>query len=146
VPDTVWADLRARLHAFVARRVPDRFAVDHLAQEIMLRLYSQIGRLRERDRLDAWAYQVARNAIADYWRDRAASRELPLDDQLSERLASLPERERDDEAEAHRAELARCLARSTSSASPIARRSASPTSAPRPRPTRLSSSASRSRG
>src|SRR5207247_958672 len=30
----------------------------------------------------------ARNVIADHWRDRAAGRESPLDDELSERLAS----------------------------------------------------------
>jgi RNA polymerase sigma-70 factor (ECF subfamily) len=110
VAETGWAELHSRLHAFVARRVPDRYAADDLAQEIMLRLYSKIGRLRERERLDAWAYQVARNAIADYWRERAGSRELPLDDQLGERLASLPEVESDDKTEAHRAEIAHCLA------------------------------------
>jgi DNA-directed RNA polymerase specialized sigma24 family protein len=31
----------------------------------MLRLYTPMRRLRDRDRLDAWAYQVARNVIAD---------------------------------------------------------------------------------
>ena len=83
--EPMWSELHERLRAFVARRVPDRVVVDDLAQEIMLRLYTQMGRLRDRDRLDAWAYQVARNVIADYWRDRAADRELPLDEQLSER-------------------------------------------------------------
>jgi RNA polymerase sigma-70 factor (ECF subfamily) len=108
--ETGWAELHSRLHAFVARRVPDPYAADDLAQEIMLRLYSKIERLRERERLDAWAYQVARNAIADYWRERAGSRELPFDDQLRERLAALPEGESDDETEGHRAEIAHCLA------------------------------------
>jgi RNA polymerase sigma-70 factor (ECF subfamily) len=105
----MWAELHARLHAFVARRVPDRVAVDDLAQEIMLRLYSRISRLRDRDRLDAWAYQVARNVISDHWRDRAAAHELPLDDQLRDRLTALPEPE-EDEAEMLRAEIASCLA------------------------------------
>ena len=77
--EPAWSELHERLHAFVARRVPDRAAVDDLAQEILLRLYTHIGRLREQERLDAWAYQIARNVIADYWRDRAAHRELPLD-------------------------------------------------------------------
>lgn len=109
--EVMWAELHARLRAFVARRVPDRVAVDDLAQEIMLRLYSRISRLRDRERLDAWAYQVARNVIADYWRDRAVTRELPLDDQLRDQLAALPVPEDDhDEAETFRAEIASCLA------------------------------------
>ena len=110
LPEAVWSELHERLRAFVARRVPDQSVVDDLAQEILLRLYTHIGRLREQERLDAWAYQVARNMIADYWRDRAANRELPFDAGLSDRLASLPELETDDEAEHHRREIASCLA------------------------------------
>jgi RNA polymerase sigma-70 factor, ECF subfamily len=108
--EPMWAELHAHLRAFVARRVRDQAAADDLAQEIMLRLYTQMGRLRRQDRLDAWAYQVARNVIADYWRDRAASRELPIGDRLDEQLASVPELEDDDDAERLRAEIASCLA------------------------------------
>jgi RNA polymerase sigma-70 factor (ECF subfamily) len=109
--EAMWSALHERLRAFVARRVPDRVVVDDLAQEIMLRLYTHMAHLRDQDRLDAWAYQVARKVIADYWRDRAATRELPLDQQLSDRLASLPQPEDDnDEAATFRAEIASCLA------------------------------------
>jgi RNA polymerase sigma-70 factor, ECF subfamily len=108
--EPMWAELHERLRAFVARRVPDRVVVDDLAQDILLRLYRHIGRLREQDRLDAWAYQVARNVIADYWRGQAALRELPLDQSLTERLASLPALENEDEAGQLRREIASCLA------------------------------------
>src|SRR5215204_1004711 len=110
LPEAVWSELHERLRAFVARRVPDQSVVDDLAQEILLRLYAHIGRLRQQERLDAWAYQVARNVIADYWRDRAARRELPLDHQLNERLASLPELDSDETADQLQSEIATCLA------------------------------------
>lgn len=106
----MWAEMHERLHAFVARRVPDRTAVDDLAQEILLRLYTHIGQLREQDRLDAWAYQVARNVIADHWRNQAAMRELALDPTLSERVASLPDLDDFDPADQRRSEIASCLA------------------------------------
>ena len=77
--ETMWSELHERLRAFVARRVSDHAVVDDLAQEILLRLYTHIGRLRDQERLDAWAYQVARNVIADYWRERAGRREQPFD-------------------------------------------------------------------
>jgi RNA polymerase sigma-70 factor (ECF subfamily) len=109
-PCSPWSEPHERLRGFVARRVPDRVVVDDLAQDILLRLYTHMGRLREQERLDAWAYQVARNAIADYWRDRAARRELPLDQDLSEQLASLPELESDETAAQLRSEIATCLA------------------------------------
>ncbi len=105
-----WSELQERLRAFVARRVPDPVAVEDVAQEIMLRLYTHMGRLREQERLDAWAYQIARNVIADYWRERAARRELPLHQELSDRLASLPELEPEHDVEQLRGEIASCLA------------------------------------
>ena len=108
--EPLWSELQERLRAFVARRVPDPVAVDDLAQEIMLRLYTHMRRLREQERLDAWAYQIARNVIADYWRERAARRELPLHQELSDRLASLPELEVDNDVEQLRGEIASCLA------------------------------------
>jgi RNA polymerase sigma-70 factor, ECF subfamily len=108
--EQMWAEMHERLRAFVARRVPDRAVVDDLAQEILLRLYAHIGRLREQERLDAWAYQVARNVIADYWRDHAGRRELPFDPQLHDRPDSLPEAENDDDADLLRREIASCLA------------------------------------
>ncbi len=108
--EPMWAEMHERLRAFVARRVPDRAVVDDLAQDILLRLYTNIGRLREQERLDAWAYQVARNVIADYWRDRAARRELPFDQELHDRLAALPELEVNDDPDRHRSEIASCLA------------------------------------
>src|SRR5215207_821463 len=110
VSEAAWSDLHARLRAFVARRIPDGVVVDDLAQEILLRLYTHMGRLRDHERLDAWAYQVARNVLTDYWRDRAADRELPFDQALSDQLASLPQLESGDDAELLRAEMASCLA------------------------------------
>ncbi len=110
VAEAVWSELHGRLRAFVARRVPDQVVVDDLAQDILLRLYTQMGRLREQERLDAWAYQVARNVIADYWRHRAAGGELPFDENLTDQLASLPEVESDEEADQLRSEIASCLA------------------------------------
>jgi RNA polymerase sigma-70 factor, ECF subfamily len=110
IAEAVWSELHERLRRFVARRVPDRVVVDDLTQDILLRLYTHMGRLREQERLDAWAYQVARNAIADYWRDRAARRELPFDQNLSAQFASLPELEGDETAAQLRSEMATCLA------------------------------------
>jgi RNA polymerase sigma-70 factor (ECF subfamily) len=106
----MWSELHERLRAFVARRVPDQAVVDDLAQEILLRLYTHMGRLRDQKRLDAWAYQVARNVIADYWRNRAGRREQPFDQAQHDRLASLPELEGDDQADRVRGEIASCLA------------------------------------
>ncbi len=90
--EAMWAGLRGRLRAFVARRVADQ--------------------LRDEDRLDAWAYQVARRAIVDHYRSRASCRETPESDVL-ERADRRSDDEPGDALEPGsarvRAEIAACL-------------------------------------
>jgi RNA polymerase sigma-70 factor, ECF subfamily len=101
-----WAALRSRLRSFVARRVPDDpSAHDDLVQEILLRLHRGLPALRDHERLDAFAYQVARNAIADHY--RGGRREQPVAPDALEDHAVAPAP--DDDEPAGRAQLARCL-------------------------------------
>jgi RNA polymerase sigma-70 factor (ECF subfamily) len=102
-----WAELRARLRSFVASRVPGGHSThDDLVQEILLRLHRGLPRLRDSERLDAFAYQVARNAIAD--RYRSGRREEPVAPETLEDHALAEDRDEDASA-AGRAQLARCL-------------------------------------
>jgi RNA polymerase sigma-70 factor, ECF subfamily len=105
--DAAWRVLHERIHAFVARRV-SRSDTDDLVQDVLLRLHEHVGRLRERDRLEAWAYQIARNRIADHWRSRGALRDSLLDDHHDDLATAVPEGEDAESAET-RAELARCV-------------------------------------
>ena len=104
--DRSWRELHERLRAFVRRRVHDEGDADEIAQEVLVRLHQGLPALRDDERLDAFAYAIARNAIIDHYRSRAARREAPTDP------AALPEVADDppgDEPEG-RAQLARCLA------------------------------------
>ncbi len=104
-----WAELRGRLRAFVARRVGGDPAVhDDLVQHILLRLHEALPRLRDGDRLDAFAYQVARNAIVDH--HRRAPREEPVEPESLDALPAPEDREAGQDAQGGgREELARCL-------------------------------------
>ena len=103
-----WTEIRARLRSFVARRVSDDPAAhDDLVQEILLRVHRGLPRLRENERLDAFAYQVARYAIADPY--RKGHREQPVAPESLEDHAFAPEVEPDDPSGVGRAQLARCL-------------------------------------
>ena len=103
-----WAELRSRLHGFVARRVSDDCSThEDLVQEILIRLHRSLPRLRESERLDAFAYQVARNAITDHY--RRGRREEPVSPEtLDERAETVETAGGEDEA-AGREQLARCL-------------------------------------
>jgi RNA polymerase sigma-70 factor (ECF subfamily) len=105
---TDWAELRVRLRSFVARRVrDDPSSLDDLVQEILLRLHRGLPKLRDSERLDAFAYQVARNTIADHF--RKGQREQPVAPESFEDHVLRHDGETEDPSGAGRAQLARCL-------------------------------------
>jgi RNA polymerase sigma-70 factor, ECF subfamily len=104
VEEARWGELRARMRSFVAGRVSDSSVQDDLAQEILYRLHKSLPTLRDGDRLDAFAYQIARNAIADH--HRRSHRELPV---APEAFDEHRAEEDDDPDGSGRAQLARCL-------------------------------------
>lgn len=65
---SAWHELRARLVAFVARRIDNPDDAEDIVQDVLLKVSQGIGSVREQDRLEAWVYQIARNAIIDHHR------------------------------------------------------------------------------
>ena len=74
-------ELAAAVHSFISGRVRDRTDVDDIAQEALLRLYRNVHTLRDAGALEGWAFQIARNAIADHYRapHRRATPVAPAD-------------------------------------------------------------------
>ena len=108
--DELWRDLHVRLRGFIRARISDPEAADDVAQEVLLRLHRSLKRLRAEDRLDAFAYQIARNAIIDHYRSRATAKETPEPhDDLVARVDADSDGAHEPDGHA-RQELARCLA------------------------------------
>lgn len=63
-----WRELRRRLGTFVGRRVGNPQDAEDIVQDIFVRMQRNIGTLSSAERLDAWAFRIARNAIADHYR------------------------------------------------------------------------------
>jgi RNA polymerase sigma-70 factor (ECF subfamily) len=66
-----WRELRARLGAFVGRRIGNPEDAEDVVQDVFVRMQRNIGALSSADRLDAWAFRIARNAVADHYRSRS---------------------------------------------------------------------------
>ena len=109
--NVLWTDLHQRLRGFVGRRIGDPHAADDIAQDVLLRLHLSMGDLRVEDRLDAFAYRIARNAIIDYYRSCASARETSAEpDDLATRIDGGGDTGQDPDGDGAREELARCLA------------------------------------
>jgi RNA polymerase sigma-70 factor (ECF subfamily) len=108
--DELFTELSGRLRGFVGRRIGDTDAADDVAQEVLLRLHLKLGDLRSEDRLDAFAYRIARNAIIDHYRSRASAKEIPaVPDDLLARIDAGGDTDEDRGEAEGRQELARCL-------------------------------------
>jgi RNA polymerase sigma-70 factor, ECF subfamily len=118
--DELFTGLHERLRGFVGRRIGDPDAADDVAQEVLLRLHRSLRDLRVEDRLDAFAYRIARNAIIDHYRSRASAKEIPAaPDELIARVDADGDTDEDPNEAKGREELARCL-------EPLVRRLAEP--------------------
>src|SRR5215212_1486934 len=67
----LWVDLGTRVRRFVGRRINDEHAADDITQDVMLKLQTQLDVVPPADKLPAWVFAVARNAIIDHYRARS---------------------------------------------------------------------------
>jgi RNA polymerase sigma-70 factor (ECF subfamily) len=104
--EDVWRRFGAEIRAFVGRRVSDQHLADDIVSEILLRVHRNLDTLTDRERLAAWLFRIARNAIIDHYRRVGDGREV-LDASPGDRLAN-DVTAYDDDYSVHR-ELAACL-------------------------------------
>jgi RNA polymerase sigma-70 factor (ECF subfamily) len=73
----IWDRFSDQLRLFIYRRVTDRQDAEDLLQDVFLKIHSHIDSLHSEERLAPWVYQIARNTITDYYRNRKPTVELP---------------------------------------------------------------------
>ncbi|MBK7777757.1 MAG: sigma-70 family RNA polymerase sigma factor [Sandaracinaceae bacterium] len=101
----LWNQFVSPLRSFVGKRAPREVDPEDVLQDVFVRIQGQLPSLREADRIDAWIFQIARNVIADAYRQRA--RREALDQRVAaEGLLYVS----DDDERAAAVSLAGCLA------------------------------------
>jgi RNA polymerase sigma-70 factor, ECF subfamily len=63
-----WNDVRQRLHGFILRRIEDRDDAEDVLQDVLVKMHGSLSDIRDQSRVQAWAYQITRNVITDYYR------------------------------------------------------------------------------
>jgi RNA polymerase sigma-70 factor (ECF subfamily) len=66
--EQLWETFSTPLQQFILRRVPDPHSAEDILQDVFLKIHTRIDTLHQQDRVSAWIYQIARNAITDYYR------------------------------------------------------------------------------
>jgi RNA polymerase sigma-70 factor (ECF subfamily) len=75
--DAAVVEFRAKLRAFIRRRVRDDATADDLTQETLLKVFRSRSALQDGQRLEAWLYRIARNTLIDFYRRQRPTAELP---------------------------------------------------------------------
>ena len=66
--EQVWEAFAEPLRVFLRRRVSNEANADDLLQEVFLKIHTQIGTLRAKEKLAPWVYQIARHELIDFYR------------------------------------------------------------------------------
>ena len=72
-----WQEIHKELDAFIQKRVRNTEDVFDLRQEILLRIHNNIDSLLKAEKIKSWIYQIARNAIIDFYRKQKPTAALP---------------------------------------------------------------------
>ena len=75
--DAAVVEFRAKLRAFIRRRVRDGATADDLTQETLLKVFRSRAALQDGQRVEAWLYRIARNTLIDFYRRQRPTAELP---------------------------------------------------------------------
>ena len=68
------------MRGFVGKRVSDPSVADDITQDVMLKMQAHVDSLPPGDKLPAWLFAVARNAVIDHYRSRAVRDNTDLRD------------------------------------------------------------------
>ena len=89
----VYLEYEAKLRGFVMKRVKDNDESNDILQQLYVKLYKNCEQLQDVRNMNAWLYQIARNAVYDYYREQG--RNMPIEDEghLEESLHQEPEQQ-----------------------------------------------------
>jgi RNA polymerase sigma-70 factor, ECF subfamily len=77
--EQLWTEFGSALRGFIRTRVRDHAAAEDILQDVFLKIHERLPSLRDTERVEAWMYQVARNAVTDHFRRTRPAEELPAD-------------------------------------------------------------------
>ncbi len=85
----LWRELRNALLRFTRARVGSRELAEDIVHDVFAKIMQRIGDLKDEERLQPWAFRIARNAIADHYRKSKPSESL--DERIESKGASSQE-------------------------------------------------------
>ncbi|GGW26275.1 sigma-70 family RNA polymerase sigma factor [Arenibacter certesii] len=64
---TIWNKYNGQMYFFILKKVNDRDTTNDIMQNSFLKIHQNIHQLKNREKAKAWAFQIVRNEIHDYF-------------------------------------------------------------------------------
>ena len=75
--EEIWAEVGDSMQRFVHHRVSNPHEAEDIVAEVLLRIHQHLSELSDRERVTAWVFRIARNAITDHYRRTGRRIETP---------------------------------------------------------------------
>jgi RNA polymerase sigma-70 factor (ECF subfamily) len=108
----IWSQMHQRLLSYIRGRVDKLHDAEDILQDVFVRIHANLEDVKDTENVTAWIYQITRNVITDYYRQRAASAGAlaRLAEQTDEHLPFAPDRKTEPDAVRRASdEFAQCL-------------------------------------
>jgi RNA polymerase sigma-70 factor (ECF subfamily) len=69
-----------RIYAFVFSHVGNREDAEDVTSQVFIKAYKSLPTFQARGSFEGWLFQIARTAMADFWRERYKLHSIPLTD------------------------------------------------------------------
>ncbi|MBR9728814.1 RNA polymerase sigma factor SigZ [Shewanella intestini] len=76
--ETIWAEYRSSLRAFLSKNVSNHADVDDLLQEVLIKSYHNLETIKDTKKLKSWLFQIANHTMIDFYRKRAKNQTSEL--------------------------------------------------------------------
>ena len=74
----LWEEFSIPLRKFIGKRISNQDDTEDILQEVFLKIINSIGGLKDKQKLQAWIYRIARNTIIDFYRKNNSILEIEL--------------------------------------------------------------------
>jgi len=101
--EDIWRKFHQQLLLFIRSKVNDQSIAEDILQETFIKISGRINSLKEPEKLNAWLYQICRNTIIDYYRQRS----FDLDKNIE--LDQVPSSESENNSLKQRKQLGLCI-------------------------------------
>lgn len=75
----IWEDFKDEIYFFILKKVKNTGAANDIFQNTFLKIHKNLDKLKEDEKIRAWAFQIARNEIANFFKKESLYVEKPYD-------------------------------------------------------------------